>query len=146
MQRVWTRTSPLTRTLGLVVVVAVAAAAVWWFGIRDASAATADPITRTVAASLTTMEKSVSGSGTLTPTVQQDVSFDVSGTVTSVPVAVGQTVTAGQTLATVDTLQLEADLLQAKATLATAQAKLSDATGTAQIAAAQAQVDVAQSG
>lgn len=154
MQRVWTRTSPLTRTLGLVVVVALAGGAVWWFGIRDASAATAQQITRTVAASLTTMEKSVSGTGTLTPSVQQDVSFEVSGTVTSVPVAVGQTVTAGQTLATVDTLELQADLLQAKATLASAQAKLSDAkdagTGTtssnAQIAAAQAQVDVAQSG
>ena len=100
------------------------------------------------------MEKSVSGSGTLAPTVQQDVSFAVSGTVTAVPVAVGQTVTAGQTLATVDTLKLQADLLQAKSTLASAQAKLSDAktasTGStaskAQIAAAQAQVDVAQSG
>ncbi|WP_034620493.1 efflux RND transporter periplasmic adaptor subunit [Cellulomonas sp. URHE0023] len=153
MQRVWTRTSPLTRTLGLVVVAAVTAAAVWWFGIRDASATTNDPVTRTVAASLTTMEKSVSGSGTLTPTVQEDVSFEVSGTVTTVPVAVGQAVTAGQTLATVDTLTLQADLLQAKATLASAEAKLSDAedasTGStssdAQIAAAQAQVDVAQS-
>ena len=60
--------------------------------------------------------------------------------------AVGQTVTVGQTLATVDTLQLTADLLQAKATLADAQAKLADASGTAQVAAAQAQVDVAQSG
>ncbi|WP_456844424.1 efflux RND transporter periplasmic adaptor subunit [Cellulomonas sp. P5_C6] len=128
------------------VLVGLVATAVWWFGIRDASAASAAPITRTVAASLTTMQKSVSGSGTLTPSVQQDVSFDVSGTVTAVPVAVGQTVTVGQTLATVDTLQLNADLLQAKATLASAQAKLSDASGTAQVAAAQAQVDVAQSG
>jgi len=146
MQHVWRRTTPLTRTVTAVVLVGLVAAGIWWFGIRDASAASAAPVTRTVAASLTTMQKSVSGSGTLTPSVQQDVSFDVSGTVTAVPVAVGQTVTAGQTLATVDTLQLNADLLQAKATLASAQAKLSDATGTAQIAAAQAQVDVAQSG
>lgn len=154
MQRVWTRTGPLTRTLGAVVIVAVVATAIWWFGIRDASAATEDQVTRTVAASLTTMEKSVAASGTLTPSVQQDVSFEVSGTVTSVPVAVGQTVTVGQTLATVDTLQLEADLLQAKSTLASARARLSDAedadtgstTSDAQIAAAQAQVDVAQAG
>ena len=146
MQHVWRRTTPLTRTVTAVVLVGLVATAVWWFGIRDASAASAAPITRTVAASLTTMQKSVSGSGTLTPSVQQDVSFDVSGTVTAVPVAVGQTVTAGQTLATVDTLQLNADLLQAKATLASAQAKLSDASGSAQVAAAQAQVDVAQAG
>ena len=146
MQHVWRRTTPLTRTVSAVVLVGLVAAAIWWFGIRDASAASSAPVTRTVAASLTTMQKSVGGSGTLTPSLRQDVSFDVSGTVTAVPVAVGQTVTAGQTLATVDTLQLNADLLQAKATLASAQAKLSDATGTAQIAAAQAQVDVARSG
>lgn len=146
MQHVWRRTTPLTRTVTAVVLVAVVAAGIWWFGIRDASAASTEPVTRTVAASLTTMEKSVSGSGTLAPSVQQDVSFEVSGTVTAVPVAVGQTVTAGQVLATVDTLQLTADLLQAKATLAEAQAALADASGSAQVAAAQAQVDVAQSG
>lgn len=146
MQHVWRRTTPLTRTVTAVALVALVAAGIWWFGIRDASAASEEPITRTVAASLTTMQKSVSGSGTLTPSVQQDVSFEVSGTVTAVPVAVGQTVTAGQTLATVDTLQLTANLLQAKANLADAQAKLAAASGTAQVAAAQAQVDVAQSG
>lgn len=146
MQHVWRRTTPLTRTVTAVVLVALVAVGTWWFGIRDASAASTEPVTRTVVASLTTMQKSVGGSGTLTPSVQQDVGFEVSGTVTAVPVAVGQTVTAGQTLATVDTLQLTADLLQAKATLADAQAKLADASGTAQVAAAQAQVDVAQSG
>ncbi|WP_456788855.1 efflux RND transporter periplasmic adaptor subunit [Cellulomonas sp. P5_C5] len=146
MQHVWRRTTPLTRTVTAVVLVALVAAGIWWFGIRDASAASAEPVTRTVAASLTTMQKSVGGSGTLTPSVQQDVSLEVSGTVTAVPVAVGQTVTVGQTLATVDTLQLTADLLQAKATLADAQARLADASGTAQVAAAQAQVDVARSG
>ncbi len=146
MQQVWRRTTPRTRTAAAVVVAALVAAGVWWFGIRDAQAATAAPVTRTVAASLTTMQKSVSASGTLAPSVQQDVGFDVSGTVTAVPVAVGQTVTVGQTLAQVDTLQLNADLLQAKATLADAQARLADADGDAQVAAAQAQVDVAQSG
>jgi macrolide-specific efflux system membrane fusion protein len=146
MQHVWRRSTPLTRTVTAVVLVALVAAGIWWFGIRDASAASDEPVTRTVAASLTTMQKSVSGSGTLTPSVQEDVSFEVSGTVNAVPVAVGQTVAVGQPLATVDTLQLNADLLQAKATLADAQARLADASGTAQVAAAQAQVDVAQSG
>ncbi|GEL95810.1 efflux RND transporter periplasmic adaptor subunit [Cellulomonas composti] len=124
---------------------------IWWREPASAQAATQDT-TQTVQASLTTMEKTVTGTGTLTPTVNEDVSFEVSGTVLTVDVAVGDTVTAGQTLATVDTLQLNADLLAANATLKEAQARLDDAEdaddGTdlaqAQIDAADAQVDVAQ--
>jgi multidrug efflux pump subunit AcrA (membrane-fusion protein) len=148
------RTRPRTRLAAGILTVLVVAAAVYWFGIRDASATTATPAatSQSVAASLTTMEKSVAASGTVTPTVQEDVSFASSGTVTAVAVAAGQTVTVGQTLATIDTLQLNADLLSAKATLASAAAKLSDAedaddgtdSAAAQIAASSAQVDVAQ--
>lgn len=138
-------------TAGLVVV--LAAVAVWWFGLRDtASAETPEAATtQAVAASLTTLEKSVTGTGTLAPTVAEDVSFEVSGTVLTVDVAAGQTVEAGQALATVDTLQLNADLLSAKADLAKAEASLADLeeaddgseVAEAQIAAAAAQVDVA---
>lgn len=136
----------------LAVVLAGVGTGVWWFVGRDgASAATSTSTTTTVAASTTTMQKSVSASGTLTPTVQEDVSFQVGGTVTAVDVTAGDKVTAGQALATIDTLQLDADLLDAKATLATAKAKLADLnasadgsdTSDAQIAAAAAQVDVA---
>ncbi|MFI2754480.1 efflux RND transporter periplasmic adaptor subunit [Cellulomonas sp. P22] len=146
----------MTWVVAGMVVVAVAGAAAWWFWLRDGDDAAAQPVstTQTVAASLSTLEKSVTATGTLTPTVQEDVSFEVSGTVTSVLVAAGQVVTAGQPLATVDTLTLNADLLEAKASLAKAEAKLSDAeddddgttTSDAQIAAAKAQVDVAQAG
>ena len=155
MRRRWKATRPWGR-VALVAAVALVLAGVgtgvWWFVGRDsASAATSGTTTTSVAASLTTMEKSVSASGTLTPTVQKNVSFEVSGTVTAVAVAAGDTVTAGETLATVDTLQLNADLLTAKATLATAEAKLADlkhssngsTAAKAQIAAAAAQVDVA---
>ena len=136
------------------VAVALVGGSVYWFALRDdaAAAETPDVTTQTVAATLTTLEKSVSGSGTLTPTVQEEVSFEASGTVTSVDVTAGQTVAAGQTLATIDTLQLDADLLSAKATLASAVARLAesedDDDGTdaaeAQIAADAAQVEVAQ--
>ncbi|MCG2800237.1 MAG: biotin/lipoyl-binding protein [Cellulomonas sp.] len=137
----------------LAVVMAAGGTAAWWALGRDqASASTASSTTTTVAASTSTIEQSVSSTGTLTPTVQEDVSFEVSGTVTAVSVAEGDTVTVGQTLATVDTLQLNADLLDAKATLATAEAKLSDlededdgtTTADAQISAATAQVAVAE--
>ena len=153
------RARALTR-LGLVLagaaVVALAAAGGWWFGSRDtdtdaAADATPTTTTRTVAASLTTLQKTVTATGTLAPAVQEEVSFAVSGTVTSVLVAEGDTVTEGQTLATVDTLQLDADLLSVKATLATAKATLADAeddddgsdAAEAKIAAAAAQVDLA---
>lgn len=147
------RIRPRTRIVAGILTVLVIGAGVYWFYVRDSStASTTAATTKSVAASLTTLEKSVSASGTLTPTVQEDVSFAASGTVTAVAVAAGQQVTAGQTLATVDTLTLNADLLSAKATLATAEAKLSDSedaddgtdAATAQIAANAAQVDVAQ--
>ncbi len=127
-----------------VAVVALAGGGCWWLLGRGSGAA--DAATRTVAASLTTMQKTVEATGTLAPTVQQDVSFAVSGTVTSVDVALGDTVTAGQTLATVDTLELDADLLSARADLAQAQAEASNlksSGSSAQIAAASARVDVA---
>ncbi|GCD18555.1 hypothetical protein CTKZ_01170 [Cellulomonas algicola] len=153
MLRAWRRTRRWVRALVVALAVGAVATGTWWFTLRDPSSAAAEePVTRTVTASLTTMEKTVDGTGTLTPAVQEDVSFAVSGTVTSVAVTQGQTVTAGQTLATVDTLRLDADLLAAKAALATAQARLDDAqdaddgtsTADAQIASAQAQVEVAQ--
>ncbi|MGV8966026.1 MAG: efflux RND transporter periplasmic adaptor subunit [Cellulomonas sp.] len=154
MLKLLRRTRPRTRVAAGILTILVAVAGVYWFGIRDASATTATPAatSRSVAAILTTMEKSVAASGTVTPTVQEDVNFESSGTVTAVAVAAGQTVTVGQTLATIDTLHLNADLLAAKATLASATARLSDAedaddgtdSAAAQIAASSAQVDVAQ--
>lgn len=154
MLSLWRRTRPWVRVVAVVLLVGVAGTGVYWFGFREspAQAATPESTTTSVAASLSTIQQSVSGSGTLTPTVQEDVSFAVSGTVTSVDVAAGDTVTAGQQLATVDTLQLNAALLQAKAELASAQASLSNAqdeadgsdSSDAQVAALSAQVDVAQ--
>jgi macrolide-specific efflux system membrane fusion protein len=153
MLRLWRRTRVWVRVVAIALLVGVAGAGVYWFGLREeAQAAVPEQTSTAVAASLSTIQQSVSASGTLTPAVQEDVSFTVSGTVTSVDVAVGDTVAAGQQLATVDTLVLDAALLQARAELATAQASLSnaqdEADGTdssdAQVAALSAQVDVAQ--
>ncbi|RHA38006.1 biotin/lipoyl-binding protein [Cellulomonas rhizosphaerae] len=155
MRARWRRTRPWVRVVGAVVIVGLVATGAWWMWWRQpASAEAQGPTTRTVEASLSTMEKTVSGTGTLEPTVQEDVSFAVSGTVTKVKVAAGDTVTKGQVLATVDTLTLDADLLSAKSTLAQAEARLSDAedaadgsdSSDAQVAAAKAQVEVAQAG
>lgn len=155
MKRTLARFRPRTWIITAAVVVAVVGGgAVYWFGFALPAQATASqPITRTVQASTQTLEKTVSATGTLSPTVQEDVSFVPSGTVTAVDVTAGSTVDAGAVLATVDTVSAQATLLQAKADLASAQATLSDAqdasTGStadeAAIAAAEAKVASAQS-
>ena len=146
-----THIRPRTWVVAGVVVLALAGGSIYWFGFAvpaNNKTTVAAPVT--VAASLATMQQTVDSDGTATPTVNDSVSFAVSGTVTAVPVAAGTTVTAGQVLATVDTLSLDAAVLEAQATLATARAKLassvSDSDGTsaavAQIAAQTASVAV----
>lgn len=111
--------------IGLVGGLAIAGGA-WWYLGRDTTAVAATPttITRTVAAATDTIKKTIATSGTLTPAVQQDVSFVASGTVTAVDVDAGQQVTAGQPLATVDTLTMQQTLATANLALAKAQATL----------------------
>src|SRR5579862_421947 len=71
------------------------------------------------------MQQTVSASGTLQPGQQANLNFAVSGKVTAVDVTTGQTVTAGQTLATVDPTALQAQLDAAEASLSASQARLS---------------------
>ncbi|MET4224919.1 efflux RND transporter periplasmic adaptor subunit [Oerskovia enterophila] len=149
------RTSTRTRVIAGVLALALVAGAVYWFVLRQPSSAAAAPeaTTQSVAASLSTVQQSVTTTATLTPSVQEEVSFAGSGTVTAVDVQAGDTVEAGQALATIDTLQLDAAVLSAKADLAEAQATLADsqdssdgsAADLARISADQAQVEVAQS-
>lgn len=153
MRTVMGRLRARTWMIAGAVVLVVAGASVYWFVVRDSPAAATQAQTRSVAASLTTLEKSVTGTGTLTPGVHEDVGFASNGTVTSVLVASGDAVTAGQPLATIDTLSLDADVLAARASLAKAQATLADgedaADGSdasdAQIASSAKQVELAQS-
>ncbi|WP_310794891.1 efflux RND transporter periplasmic adaptor subunit [Cnuibacter physcomitrellae] len=144
---------PRTWVIGGVVAVVVLGGGTTWAVLATTGArAETSPTTTTVAASLQTLEKTVSSSGTLAPTTTEDVSFGVAGTVQAVNVQEGQQVAAGDVLATVDTLHANAAVLEARASLAAAQAKLSAAeadddgsdSSSAAIASYQAQVDVAQ--
>ncbi|TAJ49201.1 MAG: biotin/lipoyl-binding protein [Herbiconiux sp.] len=123
------RIRPRTWIVIAVAVVIVAGGGTTWAILSANASSSAQAATRTtsVAASLETMEKTIDTSGTLAPTVQEDVDFAVAGTVTAVNVEAGATVTAGQVLATVDTLTVQADALSAQATLAKAQATLASA-------------------
>ena len=150
VRRMLTRRPWLT-VLIVVVIAAGLAGGVWWFDGRNATAtaAASGPINRLVAASVGTIKKSVTATGTLTPANQEQVNFAATGTVTAVKVSAGQTVQAGQALATVDTLQMQATLATANAALAADQATLTThqnaSASAAQIAADQAAIAVDQS-
>jgi HlyD family secretion protein len=62
--------------------------------------------------------------GTLTPVNQSNLNFGTSGAVATVAVAVGQVVTAGQSLAALDTTSLQSAVVSAQATVTAAQAKV----------------------
>ena len=102
---------------------------------------------RTAVASVGTVTQSILLSGNLSPVGESDLDFGSSGRVTAVNVRPGQSVTAGEALATIDGSTLEASLTQAQAGLTSAQARLSQDQGgpTAQsLAQSQASVRSAQ--
>lgn len=82
---------------------------------------------RTAAVTRGAVTASTTLAGTVTPLQSASVGFAQSGTVASVEVAVGQTVTAGQPLAALDLTPLRAKLSQAEATEATARLTLTAA-------------------
>jgi HlyD family secretion protein len=136
---------PQQRWLALPVLLAIIAAVVFW-QLPARLAPVAATTTATVSqGSLTT---SVSGSGSVAAARSVDLSFQQSSTITAVNVAIGDTVKAGQTLATIDTSDLKLALQQAQANLKSAQANYDQVkTGTAtaaDLASAQAALDSAK--
>jgi multidrug efflux pump subunit AcrA (membrane-fusion protein) len=136
-------------TIGVVVVLAVAAGA--FFVVRGQARAAAATETYQVASG--TVQQTVSASGTIEPATEADLSFASAGTVTAVPVQVGQTVSAGESLASIDPTTLQSDVTLAQAQVTQAQAEVSAASGgsatstasaAAQLASAQAKLASAQ--
>jgi len=110
--------------VGLVVVVAVALVGGVAFS-RAAGSSTGRYRTALVADH--DVESVLTGVASIEPVSQATVAFPIQGTVASVDVAVGDTVTTGQTLATVDTTDLMSALHDKQAALATAQLALTNA-------------------
>ncbi|HEX3566091.1 MAG TPA: HlyD family efflux transporter periplasmic adaptor subunit [Acidimicrobiales bacterium] len=133
----------------VVVVVAAGAGIGIWLGTSSSAAPGLQITTQTVSVTSGTMQQTVATSGTIAPAQQANLNFGVSGTVTGVNVSAGQTVTAGQILASVDPSALQATANSAQASLTAAQAKLaSDQAANAsssQITSDQASVTSAQS-
>ena len=93
-----------------------------------------------------TLQVTVAATGPITNPASVPLSFKSSGKLSEVDVAVGQTVTAGQTLAKIDTSDLQAALDQARAALTQQEANLATVSAGAtpqQQALAQAQIDAA---
>lgn len=86
--------------------------------------ASSNPTYRTTTAGPHDVDSVLTGVGVLEPVSQAAVAFPVSGTVATVSVKSGDTVTAGQQLASLDTASLSATLTEKQATLAQAELTL----------------------
>jgi len=132
--------------IGAVIVLLVVGGGGAWVVTRPTSSTAAAPTLVSVTTS--TIRQNVSATGTLEPAHRADLTFAVSGTVTSLPVVVGDTVRAGAVLATVDTSSLETAVTSAQASVSATQDQLTaqqDAGSSAvQIASTQAQLADAQ--
>lgn len=74
-----------------------------------------------------TVTATITGSGNLEPQAQSNVNFKVAGALTEIDVRVGDHVSAGQTLAKIDSTTEQNAVAQAQANLAVAQANLQSA-------------------
>jgi multidrug efflux pump subunit AcrA (membrane-fusion protein) len=132
-----------------VVIVAAAIALPLWLTSGSPTAGGLTISTVTVSATTGTIQSTVTSSGTIEPATQSDLNFAVSGIVTNVAVKAGQTVMAGQVLATVDTTALTEQLNAAQAQLTSAQDRLSSdegsGAGASQIDSDEASVTSAES-
>jgi macrolide-specific efflux system membrane fusion protein len=132
-----------------VVIVAAAIALPLWLTSGSSTAAGLSITTVTVPVTTGTIQQTVTSSGTIEPASQASLNFAVSGTVTGVDVKAGQTVTAGQVLATVDTTALTQQLNAAQDQLTSAQDRLASdedsSAATSQIDSDEASVTSAES-
>ncbi|MCG6494755.1 efflux RND transporter periplasmic adaptor subunit [Kitasatospora sp. A2-31] len=115
----------LNSALGVALVGAVALAYTTLDGGTEKAAGKAQVRTATVARG--TVLATVSGTGTLVSPTDAAQDFTTGGKLTAIKVAVGDTVTKGQVLATVDTTAAQQQVDAAKAALTTADANLDKA-------------------
>jgi len=132
-----------------VLVLAILGVVFWQFQQNDAQTpAGLPPGWQEVAAERGTIDSTVSATGNVEPLAEAQLSFEQNGTVTAILVKPGDSVAAGQSLARIDTADLELQLEQRRAELAEAEANLADlldGAGPEEIAEAEARVAQARS-
>ncbi|HKN96616.1 MAG TPA: biotin/lipoyl-binding protein, partial [Pseudonocardiaceae bacterium] len=107
--------------LGVVVVVVGGGAAGAWAAMRPSG-----PTYRLATAAPAAVTESLSETGTIQPITQATVTFPTSGQVASVAVTAGQHVTAGQTLARLNTTSLDDTVSRDRQAVASAQVRLAN--------------------
>lgn len=112
------------RTIAIAVAATVATVAV--AGGAVATITHGDDRWRTATATTADVDQTISATGTVASVSRSDVAFSTDGTVDGVEVAVGDTVTAGETLATLDADALQDAVDDAEEALADAQQTLAD--------------------
>ncbi|MFF1530661.1 biotin/lipoyl-binding protein [Cellulomonas sp. NPDC058312] len=95
-------------------------------GVALAVGGSTDAGYRTATAAPGTVAQTIDATGTVASASRSDRAFSVAGTVAAVDVAVGDTVTAGQVLATLDTTALAEAVDEAEQAVADAQQQLED--------------------
>ena len=132
--------------IGAVMALVVVGGGGAWTAARSSATKAATPTL--VTATTSTIRQSVSATGTLEPAHRSDLTFAVSGTVTSLPVVAGDKVRAGAVLARVDSASLQTAVTLAQANVTATQDQLTaqqDAGSSAmQIASTQSQLADAQ--
>jgi len=118
----------------VLIAAAVVGAAVIGGGAWAASAHGTDGY-RTAAASVQTVRETLEATGTVQPVTSATAAFQVAGTVADVAVTVGQRVTTGQVMASLESSSLDQSVSAAQSALTADQAKLSQDEA-AQVAAA----------
>ncbi len=108
-----------------VVAVAAAVALSLWLTAGSSIPGGLSTTTVTVPVTTGTIQETVASSGTIEPASQANLNFAVSGAVTAVNVKTGQSVTAGEVLATVDTTALSDEVSAAQAQVTSAEDRLS---------------------
>jgi macrolide-specific efflux system membrane fusion protein len=116
------RQGPLTYVLGILALAAIAGAT-----LAVGAPSSTGAVERTVTVSRGVIQSTVSGSGSLAPAHQYELSFGTSGDVTTVYVKAGQHVSDSQLLARLDPSTAEVDLAKAQAELQSAQDALAAA-------------------
>jgi len=111
-----------------VLLLAVAAAGLWYWQARQAASAAPSYTTQTVARGNLTL--SVTANGTLQPTRSISIGSELSGTVLKVNVDVNDRIKKGQVLVELDTSKLRDQILRSRASLASANAKVAQTVAT----------------